>query len=63
MRPQFRGSGRVLEPDTGFGLQFGQVVQAALAAQVVGVVDDGLCDTRSHVVSELAEEVRQMSRA
>jgi hypothetical protein len=48
---------------TGSGLQFGQVVQATLAAQVVGVVDDGLCDTRSHVASELAEEVRLMSRA
>jgi hypothetical protein len=34
--------------------------QTTLAAQIVGVVDDGLCDTRSHVVSELVEEVRLM---
>jgi hypothetical protein len=39
------------------------MLQSAGHPEIGGVVDDGLCDTRSHVVSELAEEVRQMSRA
>jgi len=38
---------------TGPGLKFGQVVQATLAAQIVGVVDDGLDAQRSAVLQIL----------
>src|SRR5215213_615666 len=48
---------------TGLRQDFRQTLQAPGHPEITGVVDDGLCDTRSHVASELAEEVRQMSRA
>jgi hypothetical protein len=43
---------------TGLGQDFRQMLQAAGHPEIGGVVDDGLCDTRSHAASELAEEVR-----
>ena len=45
---------------TGLGEDFGQVLKSARHPEITGVVDDGLCDTRSHVVSECVEEVRLM---
>jgi hypothetical protein len=40
---------------TGSGLEFGHVVQAALTAQVVGVVDDGL-DAQGTAVRRVAPD-------
>jgi hypothetical protein len=41
----------------GFGLEFGQVVQATLTAQVMGVVDDGL-DAQRPAVCRVAPDDR-----
>jgi hypothetical protein len=38
----------------------GRLVSRRGDGEVVGVVDGGFCDTRSHVVSERVEEVRLM---